>query len=151
MKPTLAILTLASAGVAQDLGALPDCAKNCLAEFTTGSQIGDCARLDAKCICASDTFISGIACCLAGVCDADAQAQAVDFARTFCSTQGVTDLPQSVTCATASGTGTPTAAPTSTAVTTTPSASVTPNAAPAAGPGRGASLCGGLLAALVML
>ncbi|KAI1180528.1 hypothetical protein F4777DRAFT_573758 [Nemania sp. FL0916] len=62
MKPVIVIFTLASAIVAQDLGDLPPCAKNCLAEFTTGNQIGNCARLDAKCICGSDTFINGIAC-----------------------------------------------------------------------------------------
>ncbi|GAP90503.1 putative extracellular membrane 8-cysteine CFEM [Rosellinia necatrix] len=168
MKHTVATLILASAVVAQDgLGALPDCARDCLAKFTTGSQIGDCARLDAKCICASDSFISGIACCLAEVCDADDQQAAVDYARTFCSTQGVTDLPQSVTCATAAGTSTsPTTAPTSgattasspssttttTTSTTTPTSAVTPNAAAPAGLGSSnANLYGGLLAALAML
>ncbi|KAI0489552.1 hypothetical protein F4859DRAFT_509138 [Xylaria cf. heliscus] len=135
MKIAIVTLALVSSVVAQDgLGALPDCAKNCLAEFTTGNQIGDCARLDAKCICANDAFINGIACCLAGVCNADEQKQAVDYARSFCSTQGVTDLPQSVTCASAStstsgsGTTTPTTAPASTTTTTpTPSATATPN------------------------
>ncbi|KAI3332570.1 hypothetical protein F4824DRAFT_504004 [Ustulina deusta] len=171
MKLVIITLALASAVVAQDLGALPECARNCLAEYTTGNQIGDCARLDAKCICASDSFISGIACCLAGVCDADAQKQAVDFARTFCGTVGVTDLPQSVTCATASpspspsssslsGTSTPTPASNSTitptitdtpTVTGTPSATVTPNAASLAGLGLSAGLYGGLLAVLALL
>ncbi|KAI1423046.1 hypothetical protein F5Y12DRAFT_558299 [Xylaria sp. FL1777] len=161
MKFGTIIFALVSAVVAQDLGALPDCAKNCLAQYTTGNQIGDCARLDAKCICASDSFISGIACCLAGVCDADDQTQAVNFARNFCATVGVTDLPQSVTCAsTASaspspspsssgGTSTPTttATPTPT-VTEAPGATATPNVAAS---GLGAGLCGGLLAALAML
>ncbi|KAI0450124.1 hypothetical protein F5B21DRAFT_492018 [Xylaria acuta] len=148
MKLAIATLALASGGVTQDLGALPDCAKGCLADFTTGSKIGDCARFDAKCICASDTFISGIACCLAGVCDVDEQNQAVDFARSFCSTQGVTDLPQSVTCASASGTTTPTTAPAS---TTAPTATVTPNAGSPVGLGSNAGFYSCLLAALVML
>ncbi|KAI1755021.1 hypothetical protein F4782DRAFT_430081 [Xylaria castorea] len=148
MKLAIVALALASGIVAQDLGALPDCAKDCLTEFTTGNQIGDCARLDAKCICANDAFINGIACCLAGVCDADDQQSAVDFARSFCSTQGVTNLPQSVTCASASGTTTPTTAPSS---TTTPTAMVTPNAGSPAGLGSSAGFYGGLLAALAML
>ncbi|KAK5628155.1 hypothetical protein RRF57_003870 [Xylaria bambusicola] len=139
-----------------DLGNLPDCAKNCLAEYTTGDKIGDCARLDAKCICASDTFISGIACCLAGVCNADEQQQAVDFARSFCSTQGVTDLPQSVTCATASPSSsslanTPTSGSATPTVTGTPSVAVTPNAASPAKSGANAGLFGSVLAALAIL
>ncbi|KAI1304754.1 hypothetical protein F5Y03DRAFT_395278 [Xylaria venustula] len=164
---TITFLALVSAVVAQDLGALPNCAKNCLAEYTTGNQIGDCARLDAKCICASNSFITGISCCLAGVCDAEDQKVAVDFARSFCGTVGVTDLPQSVTCATASssssssGTGTPTSVSDSSTTTSTvtnasptatgapPSATVTPNAASRAE--LGAGLYGGLLAALAIL
>ncbi|KAI0437813.1 hypothetical protein F4803DRAFT_555642 [Xylaria telfairii] len=177
----LAIVTLALVSgrvIAQELGALPDCAiagfasrancgcplnqKDCLTEFTAGDKIGDCARLDAKCICANDAFINGIACCLANVCDADKQKQAVDFARSFCSTQGVTDLPQSVTCASASGTSTPTSALASTTAsasttapasttTTTPTTAVTPNAGSPAALGSGAGFYGGLLAALAML
>ncbi|KAI1351141.1 hypothetical protein F5Y01DRAFT_283529 [Xylaria sp. FL0043] len=153
MKFVTITLALASAVVAQDLGALPDCAKNCLAQYTTGNQIGDCERLDAKCICASDTFISGIACCLAGVCDAADQQAAVNFARSFCGTVGVTDLPQSVTCATASGasiTPAPTTQGGSSSTSTPTAATVTPNAA---GPGVADSIgvCGALLAALAIL
>ncbi|KAI0542872.1 hypothetical protein GGR58DRAFT_496336 [Xylaria digitata] len=147
MKLVTITLALASAVVAQDLDALPDCAKNCVTEFTTGNQIGDCARLDAKCICASDSFISGIACCLASVCNADEQNQAVDFARSFCSTQGVTDLPQSVTC-----TQTPLLNSTTTPTTTsTPSATATPNAGSPVGSGFSAGVYGGLVAVLAML
>ncbi|KAI0526125.1 hypothetical protein F5B22DRAFT_269768 [Xylaria bambusicola] len=158
MKLVAILLAFASIVVTQDLGNLPDCAKSCLAEYTTGNKIGDCARLDAKCICASDTFISGIACCLAGVCNADEQQQAVDFARSFCSTQGVTDLPQSVTCATASPSSsssspasTPTSGSTNPTVAGTPSATVTPNAALPSKSGANAGLFGGVLAALAML
>ncbi|KAI1826498.1 hypothetical protein F4861DRAFT_497461 [Xylaria intraflava] len=150
MKLAIAILAIASTIVAQDLSGLPDCAKNCLAEFTTGNQIGNCARLDAKCICASSSFISGIACCLAGVCDTSDQQQAINFAHNFCSTQGVTNLPQSVTCtsmpASNSTATSATSAPTSTA---TPTATVTPNAGCALG--SSANVYGGLLAALAML
>ncbi|KAI1130422.1 hypothetical protein F5Y10DRAFT_263115 [Nemania abortiva] len=157
MKPAIVISTLASAAAAQELGDLPDCArpplgqKNCLTEFTAGDQIGGCARLDAKCICASDSFISGIACCLAGVCDADDQKKAVDYARSFCSTQGVTDLPQSVTCASASASGTSTAASAATTTATTPTVTATPNAGSPTRLGFKTNFCGGLLAALAML
>ncbi|KAI1197487.1 hypothetical protein F5X97DRAFT_176011 [Nemania serpens] len=149
MKLTIATaVALTSAIVAQDLGGLSDCAKNCLAEFTTGNQIGNCARLNAKCICTSDAFLGGIACCLAGLCDADEQKQAVDYARSFCSTQGVTDLPQSVTCATASETADTPATASAPTVTT---ATVTPNAGASAVLGCNANFYGGLLAALALL
>ncbi|KAI0430936.1 hypothetical protein F5Y09DRAFT_210492 [Xylaria sp. FL1042] len=172
MKFVTITLALVSAVVAQDLGALPDCAKNCLTQYTVGDEIGDCARLDAKCICASDAFIDGIACCLASVCDAADQQAAVTYARSFCATVGVTDLPQSVTCATTSpssgGSGTSsTPVPTVSAAATTtttqggsgstsattdaaPSATVTPNAA-GLGVVGSAGFYGGLLAALAIL
>ncbi|KAI1365012.1 hypothetical protein F5Y08DRAFT_193456 [Xylaria arbuscula] len=157
MKLVTIFLALTSVVVAQDLGNLPNCAKNCLAEYTTGDKIGDCGRLDAKCICASDSFISGIACCLAGVCNADEQEQAVEFARSFCSTQGVTDLPQSVTCATASpsssssAANTPTSASTTPTVTDTSDTTATPNAASPIGLGANSGLYSGLLVALAIL
>ncbi|KAI0398624.1 hypothetical protein F5Y17DRAFT_470733 [Xylariaceae sp. FL0594] len=154
---------IASVVLAQDLGALPDCARSCLAEFTTGGSIGNCRQLDAQCICSSDSFISGIACCLAKACDAADQKRAVDYAISFCSTQGVTDLPTAVSCATAasvSSTQTQTQAPTgissSTEPSTTTGAPVSPSPSPSSGavvgkPLMGSHVCAGLFAAMALL
>lgn len=134
--------------------------KSCLADFTTGGSIGNCKQLDAKCICGSKSFISGIACCLAGACDAADQKQAVDYALSFCTTQGVTDLPQSVTCATAASTSL-TQAPTqsssssstqpSPTTTEEPTSSPSPTSGAAANALLGSHICGGLLAAMALL
>ncbi|KAI8629273.1 hypothetical protein F5Y19DRAFT_95634 [Xylariaceae sp. FL1651] len=148
MRPTVVAFVLTGAVIAQDLGALPDCAKNCLAKFTTGDSIGDCSRLDAKCICSSSSFINGIACCLAGVCNAADQQSAVNYAVNFCDTQGVTNLPTSVTCVSSSATST--TAPAS-STTAPPATTATPNFGVPVGLGSNANLCGGLLAALAML
>ncbi|KAI1336424.1 hypothetical protein F5Y15DRAFT_394666 [Xylariaceae sp. FL0016] len=56
MKFINVALVLAASVCGQDLGSLPTCAQDCLAKFTTGDSIGDCGRLDAKCICASDSW-----------------------------------------------------------------------------------------------
>ncbi|KAI5920800.1 hypothetical protein F4810DRAFT_399812 [Camillea tinctor] len=97
---------------AQNLGALPACARDCLTDFTTGDKIGNCPRLDAKCICQSDSFISGISCCLSSACSQTDQANAIDYAVKFCGTQKV-QVPSAVSCESASGTSaaTPSATP----------------------------------------
>ncbi|KAL4730549.1 hypothetical protein ACLX1H_002585 [Fusarium chlamydosporum] len=69
-------------------------------------------------------FLSGIACCLEEKCDTEGKDTAVKYAKQICSTAGVTDLPDDVTCdksaasgsASSSGTasGTATGATTST-------------------------------------
>ncbi|KAI1814749.1 hypothetical protein GGS20DRAFT_585238 [Poronia punctata] len=141
---TFALLT--SAVLAQDLGALPSCAKKCLSEFTTGGKIGDCDQLNAKCICSSDSFLDNIACCLADACEPDDQKKAVDFALSFCSTQGVANLPKSVTCATAAST-----TQTPTQSSTQAPASPSPSSGAAVGSVLGGHICGGLLAALAMM
>ncbi|KAI0206182.1 hypothetical protein F4808DRAFT_454956 [Astrocystis sublimbata] len=136
MRLVIVALALTSGILAQDLGALPDCAKGCVAEFTTGGKIGDCAQLDAKCICSSDSFINGIACCLAGVCDADDQKKAVT-----CSSVSATSTPHPSTQNTS---------PTSTE-TPSPTADVTPNVGSPAGFGSNTGFYGGLLAVLALL
>ena len=65
----------------------------CVAKFTSGSSIGGCNGIDAKCICANPSFISGIACCLASACNPADQQTATTFALNFCKTVGVTGLP----------------------------------------------------------
>ncbi|KAH8676348.1 hypothetical protein BX600DRAFT_432861 [Xylariales sp. PMI_506] len=172
MKFDITILALASLAAGQ-LGDLPTCAKSCLTEFTSGDNIGGCAAINAKCICAQSTFIDGIACCLAGACDSADQSSAVTYAVSFCAIQGVS-VPTAVSCtstaastvaasttASATGTGTTPAATGgsvtatstgTTSATSTSSASATPNAAHLEAGGSGAAgFLGGLLAALALL
>ncbi|KAH9891546.1 hypothetical protein F4778DRAFT_341380 [Xylariomycetidae sp. FL2044] len=134
MKPAAAMATLVGPVLAQDLGSLPECAKNCLAQFTRGDNIGDCGRFDAKCICGSDSFIGGIACCLSSVCSEADQQSAVDYAVSFCRTQSVT-VPSAVRCL--ASTSTPASRPTPTA-----------NAGPDGQYATGAAIYGGLAAAV---
>ncbi|KAH9985006.1 hypothetical protein F4779DRAFT_322384 [Xylariaceae sp. FL0662B] len=167
MKNIVAILSLVGLAVAADTSQLPKCAQSCVTKFTTGSNIGDCAQLDAKCICSDKDFLSDISCCIADVCSADEQAATIAFAVSFCRTQGVTDLPTTVTCAsTASNTwGTSSATGTTNAITTTDataaqtsesgtsaatsaSANVGSNGDSGAGAG---GIFGGLIAAAVLL
>jgi hypothetical protein len=135
-------------------------------KFTTGSQIGNCGTIDAHCICSSQSFLSDIACCLAGACDAADQATAVAYARTICQTVQVT-VPDVVSCASVSTTATATtgaasSAPSSTtAVSTTSSpasasaasasASATKNAGIQNAASVGLSFAGGLAAMLAVL
>ncbi|KAI0124660.1 hypothetical protein BJ170DRAFT_468852 [Xylariales sp. AK1849] len=51
MKTTLVTLALVSWVVGQSLDGLPSCAKDCVTKFTSGSSIGGCPQIDAKCIC----------------------------------------------------------------------------------------------------
>ncbi|KAI1327548.1 hypothetical protein F5Y16DRAFT_371605 [Xylariaceae sp. FL0255] len=161
MKLISITLALALAGAAVAQNGLPPCAQNCLAEFTTGNSIGNCPRLDAKCICSNNSFISSIACCLSSVCDAADQQAAVNFAVTFCKTQGVT-VPSAVSCATASQTSMSTSVaksatglPAETSTTTiTAAASATATTTPNTGvPSRRSTSAklGGLLAVLALI
>jgi len=157
-------LGLASLAYAQtSLQGLPDCAKTCVTQFTTGSTIGGCPSLDISCICASSGFLSSIACCLAGKCNAQDQATAVTFAQSLCKTSGVTNLPSAVVCAsTASATpssttsnsaSTPTTIGSLTSAATSPAGASTTKSATATAKGNtgthnlvgiGAGLVGGL-------
>ncbi|KAL2159445.1 hypothetical protein VTH06DRAFT_2450 [Thermothelomyces fergusii] len=98
MKAVAALAILASAGAVAAQGFdLPQCARACATSFLRG---GDCGT-DPKCICSDKSFLSDIACCLADDCSAEDQERAVSFALSFCRNNGVTDLPSSVSCATA--------------------------------------------------
>ncbi|KAK3352812.1 hypothetical protein B0T25DRAFT_542838 [Lasiosphaeria hispida] len=109
---TLLSLALATVAIAQ-APSLPTCAQGCANDYLLNG-IGDCGT-DPKCICANADFIVGISCCLAGACEPADQSSAVNFASLFCSGQGVTTLPTTVSCATTSG---GTAAATNSASTT---------------------------------
>ncbi|KIN02449.1 hypothetical protein OIDMADRAFT_18318 [Oidiodendron maius Zn] len=136
---TLAV-ALATGAVAQ-LGTLPSCATTCLTQYTTGGQIAGCNKIDIKCICSNKDFLSGIACCLASSCSPADQEAAVQYAESLCSTNGVTNLPPSVTCdSTASSTPTSAASSSSQsssteATTTNASATSTGTTAATTSPG----------------
>lgn len=154
--------------------------KPCVTDFTSGSQIAGCNSVDITCICSNKNFLSGIACCLVGVCSAADQQAATEYAQTLCKTNGVTNLPSAVSCA-SSATQSSTAAPsgstatsgTSTASTSTSAtgsvsthstttsgtvagaSSSAPAATKNAGPqnmaGMGAGILGGLVAAAALM
>ncbi|KAF7526361.1 hypothetical protein G7054_g10791 [Neopestalotiopsis clavispora] len=168
MKFQLLFATFVALVVAQD--GLPDCAKNCVTQFTTGDNIGGCPQINAQCICSQQSFISGIACCLADVCSAADQQAAVDYAVKFCGSFGVT-VPSAVSCtSTATATGTSTADSSSTgsvtstgtagSVTTTATtgtaasataASTTSQNAGSSGSSGSVGIVGGLAAAVLAL
>ncbi|KAH8197165.1 hypothetical protein TruAng_008658 [Truncatella angustata] len=88
-------------GLVASQSGLPQCARDCLAKFTSGASIGGCAQIDAKCICSQQAFLNDIACCLASVCSQSDQQAAVDYAVNLCAAQGVT-VPSAVSCSSTS-------------------------------------------------
>lgn len=144
---------------------LPQCAKDCVTKFTSGDNIGGCPQINAQCICAQQSFISGIACCLSSVCDEADQQAAVDYAVKFCSSFGVT-VPSAVSCtssatATAASTGTASSSGSATTTGTTTSGTAasgtaastsSQNIGSSANLERGtAGILGGLVAAVLAL
>ncbi|GIK06841.1 hypothetical protein Aspvir_002493 [Aspergillus viridinutans] len=124
---SLALAACLSMAAAQGLDGLPDCAKSC----ATGSIPASCG-LDVKCICTDSSFLSGISCCILKSCPQDQQQEeedahpcfptaAVQFANQICKTAGVTNIPQSPSCANAtqSATGTSSESSTSTSGSST--------------------------------
>ncbi|KAE9381376.1 hypothetical protein N431DRAFT_440241 [Stipitochalara longipes BDJ] len=152
---------LASVALAQTASGVPPCAQPCVAKFTSGSSIAGCNGVDVACICANKDFLSNIACCLASVCDEADQEAATTYAHQICASNGVTNLPPAVSCAssvtssiisTTSGSS-PSSATTANAATTT-SGTLASSSSPAAtknsGPhniaGVGAGVLGGMAA-----
>ncbi|KAJ9134098.1 hypothetical protein NKR23_g10330 [Pleurostoma richardsiae] len=120
MKTSVLSLAVFAGLAAAQFTALPSCAQNCASEQFSGSGYAGCGT-DPKCICQNQNFLSTIACCLEGVCDASDQAAAVAFAQQICSAQGVS-VPTVVSCTSTSGlaSGTASSSPaTATAATTT--------------------------------
>ncbi|KAK9647047.1 hypothetical protein HCH54_005770 [Aspergillus fumigatus] len=107
---SLALAACLSMAAAQGLDGLPDCAKSC----ATNSIPASCG-LDVKCICTDSSFISGISCCVLQSCGPDQQQAAVEFANRICKTAGVTNMPQSPSCANTTQSTTGTASKSSTA------------------------------------
>ena len=135
-----------------------------MAKFTSGSSIAGCNGVDVACICANKDFLSNIACCLASVCDEADQEAATTYAHQICASNGVTNLPPSVSCAssvtssitttgsttTGSSTASSVAANSATTTSSTPASSSSPAATKNAGPhniaGVGAGVLGGMAA-----
>ncbi|KAK0719459.1 hypothetical protein B0H67DRAFT_573172 [Lasiosphaeris hirsuta] len=139
LSATLLSLALATVAVAQ-APSLPTCAQGCANQYLLNG-IGDCGT-DPKCICGNADFIVGISCCLAGACEPADQSSAVNFASLFCSGQGVTTLPTTVSCATTSG---GTAAATNSA-STTASGSTAAKTTVSSGPSNTGTTAGGAAA-----
>ncbi|KAL4961436.1 CFEM domain-containing protein [Aspergillus stella-maris] len=98
MKLQSLALTLAavlSFAAAQGLDGLPACAQDC----ATGSIPEECGLIDVECICASRSFVEDIACCVSTACEQQDQEATLDFANGICGGAGVSDLPQTATCA----------------------------------------------------
>ncbi|KAL4741701.1 hypothetical protein BDV11DRAFT_182201 [Aspergillus similis] len=119
MKSHLLALILAvclGSVIAQSLPGLPDCAQGC----ANGAIPSKCSPVDVECICATRAFIDDMACCVGKSCNADDQKTALDFANGICGGAGISDLPQSATCASdaTTTTATTTATVTNTEATT---------------------------------
>ncbi|KAL4951208.1 hypothetical protein BDW69DRAFT_196666 [Aspergillus filifer] len=59
----------------------------------------ECGLIDVECICASRSFIEDIACCVSTACEQQDQEATLDFANGICGGAGISDLPQTATCA----------------------------------------------------
>ncbi|CBF81254.1 hypothetical protein AN5762.2 [Aspergillus nidulans FGSC A4] len=132
MKSHLLALILAvclSSVIAQSLPGLPDCAQDC----ANGAIPSKCSPVDVECICATRSFIDDMACCVGKSCNVDDQKKltsivsqaALDFANGICGGAGVSDLPQSATCASDATSTTATASSTVTNTETTTTTAVT--------------------------
>ncbi|OJJ47456.1 hypothetical protein ASPZODRAFT_24385 [Penicilliopsis zonata CBS 506.65] len=93
---TLAATALLAPVFATSISDLPTCAQSC----ATNAIPSSCSLIDIKCICESGTFITDIACCVASSCDSADQEKTIEYADELCGSAGVSDLPQSATCAT---------------------------------------------------
>ncbi|KFY94653.1 hypothetical protein V498_03795 [Pseudogymnoascus sp. VKM F-4517 (FW-2822)] len=164
---TSAIIALAALiSVSSAAGGVPECARPCVDQFTTGAGIAGCNKLDSHCICSNQDFLSNIACCLLDKCDEAGRTAAIAYAKTICATADPpVTVPDEVVCNSATSTtggsttgGATTQAPTTqapTGVTSTPtSAAQTSSSSGAAMVNMGSTgmgLAGGFAAALVLL
>ncbi|KAJ0420660.1 hypothetical protein BJY00DRAFT_283789, partial [Aspergillus carlsbadensis] len=91
----IALATCLSSVSAQGMSDLPACAQDC----AMGSIPDECSGINIACICGTESFIADMACCVGKSCEPDDQAAALDFANGLCEGAGITNLPQSATCA----------------------------------------------------
>ncbi|KAL2864588.1 CFEM domain-containing protein [Aspergillus lucknowensis] len=117
----LALAACLSSAAAQGMAGLPSCAQEC----ATGAIPKECSLIDVECICKTKSFVADMACCVSKSCEAGDQDAALDFANGICGGAGVSDLPQTATCASDSTTTTTASEPSETAATTTSTDSAT--------------------------
>lgn len=136
----------------------------CLNEYIGSGTIAGCSALNVTCICSNQSFLGGVACCLAASCDAADQQAATNFADSLCKANGV-DVPTAVSCtSTAASTGSSTGSQSSTSASVAATTSSTPsttsssattkstsNAGAQYAAGLGAGILGGLAAAAALL
>ncbi|KAL2795850.1 hypothetical protein BJX66DRAFT_158699 [Aspergillus keveii] len=89
------LATSLSSVAAQGMSDLPACAQDC----AMGSIPEECSGINIACICGTESFIADMACCVGKSCEADDQVAALDFANGLCEGAGITNLPQTATCA----------------------------------------------------
>ncbi|QIX00435.1 hypothetical protein AMS68_005952 [Peltaster fructicola] len=77
---------------------LPTCAQSCVTNYN------GCSQFDVACICGSSAWIQGLACCVSKVCSADDQQATINYANTICAGVGITNLPQTASCASGAST-----------------------------------------------
>ncbi|PFH58360.1 hypothetical protein XA68_13765 [Ophiocordyceps unilateralis] len=97
MKSALIVTLAASLTIAQDLSAMPPCAKDCVSKYMGGSSVAGCQAADIACVCKNKDFLNNIACCLAKACKPEDQAKTISFAKQLCSAAGV-QVPDKVEC-----------------------------------------------------
>ncbi|KAF4555272.1 CFEM domain-containing protein 2 [Elsinoe fawcettii] len=132
---TLAVLAFATAVAAQaNIPGLPPCAGTCVT-----SDFGGCGPLNITCICANKPLIDGLACCVSTACDAPQQSSVISFANALCGGNGVTDLPQSATCASGASTTSPASASGATTTGSSAAATTGPGSSSARSTGSAAS------------
>ncbi|BCS24699.1 CFEM domain-containing protein [Aspergillus puulaauensis] len=91
----LAVTACLSSAAAQGMSGLPSCAQSCATDAIPSA----CSLIDVKCICKTKSFVDDMACCVGKSCDSKDQDTALEFANGICGGAGITDLPQSATCA----------------------------------------------------
>ncbi|KAH8882595.1 hypothetical protein GQ53DRAFT_456466 [Thozetella sp. PMI_491] len=162
MKSVAVVVAAAAfAGVAM-AQSLPDCATSCANQFFVNGGYGNCGN-NVKCICSDSSFLSNIACCLAGTCSPADQTAAVSYAQQLCNGAGVS-VPSAVSCTSTSAPASQTSG--SVSATTTPpsngtittgspasasSTSTSHNYGPRQTPMAGLGAIGGLVAAVALL
>ncbi|KAF5020823.1 hypothetical protein F66182_7146 [Fusarium sp. NRRL 66182] len=154
MKLSVFTSVLLAGLVAAQQERLPTCAQPCVDQYTTGDGIAGCGQFDFRCICSNKSFLAGISCCLESACNAEQRETAVRYARQICSTAGVNDLPNEVTCDESAASGsasTPSASPSSSATSSADSSSSTDDSGSDASRGSAAGVLGIAMAMLVAL
>ncbi|KAL2068651.1 hypothetical protein VTL71DRAFT_14988 [Oculimacula yallundae] len=73
-------------GISQDVvpANFPDCANNCLSNFTNGTFTGNCPTADVACLCAETSFQDGWACCVNTNCGESDERSAIGAMKSQC-------------------------------------------------------------------